>query len=144
AFDDPAEPEMALSEEDWVHALGGIHVLAEADGRIVAHGSVVERELQAGGRPLRTGYVEAVAAVRDARGRGYGTAVMEEIGAIIRGGYELGALGTGATHFYERLGWRAWPGPLAVRSAGGEQRTPDEEGSVFVLRTPTTPPLDEE
>jgi aminoglycoside 2'-N-acetyltransferase I len=143
AFDDPAEPEAALTEEDWQHALGGIHVLAEVDRRIVAHASVVERELHVGGRPLRTGYVEAVATVQDARGRGHGTAVMEEVGAIVRGGYELGALGTGASHFYERLGWRAWPGRLAVRTADGERRTPDEEGFVYVLRTPTTPPLDE-
>jgi aminoglycoside 2'-N-acetyltransferase I len=144
AFDEPSEPEEAFSKDDWHHALGGVHVLAEVDGRIAAHASVVERELHVGGRPLRTGYVEAVATVREARGRGYGTAVMGEIGGIIREGYQLGALGTGADHFYERLGWRAWPGPTAVRTATGEQRTPDADRHVFFLRTPATPALDEE
>jgi len=143
AFHDPAEPEEAFSVEDWHHALGGVHVLAEIDGEIVAHASVVERELRVGGRPLRTGYVEAVATARDAWGRGFGTTVMMEIGTIIRDRHELGALGTGAQHFYERLGWRAWPGPTAVRTATGEERTPDADGYVLVLRTPTTPALDE-
>jgi aminoglycoside 2'-N-acetyltransferase I len=143
AFEDPAEPEAALTEDDWQHALGGIHVLAEVEGAIVAHASVVERELRVGPRPLRTGYVEAVATEPDARSRGLGTAVMEEIGVILREQYELGALGTGAHHFYERLGWRAWPGPTAVRTAAGEQRTSDADGFVMVLRTPATPPLDE-
>jgi aminoglycoside 2'-N-acetyltransferase I len=104
---------------------------------------VVPRELQVDGRPVRAGYVEAVATAPDAQGRGHGTAVMEEIGAIIRHGYELGALGTGAHHFYERLGWRVWPGPTAVRTATGQLRTPDVDGDILVLRTPTTPPLDE-
>jgi len=144
AFHVPDEPDEAFSEDDWHHALGGVHVVAEVGGEIVAHASVVERNIRAGGLPLRTGYVEAVATAPEAQGRGHGTVVMEEIDAIIRDRYELGALGTGAFHFYERLGWRAWRGPLAVRTASGEQRTPHDDGFVFFLRTPTTPPLDEE
>jgi hypothetical protein len=68
---------------------------------------------------------------------------MAEIGAIIRQGFELGALGTGAHHFYERLGWHVWLGPTAVRIESGERRTPVEDGDILVLRTPTTPTLDE-
>ena len=37
--------------------------------------------------------------------------------------YELGALGTGAHHFYERLGWQVWRGPLFVRTDDGDRRT---------------------
>jgi aminoglycoside 2'-N-acetyltransferase I len=143
AFRDPAEPDEAFSDDDWQHALGGIHVLAESGGEIVAHASVVARDIRVGGRPVRTGYVEAVATAVEAQRRGFGTAVMAEIGAIIRESYELGALGTGAHHFYERLGWRAWPGPTAVRTPAGEQRTADADGNVLVLRTPATPPLDD-
>jgi aminoglycoside 2'-N-acetyltransferase I len=67
---------------------------------------------------------------------------MEDVGAIIGGGYELGALGTGRHRFYERLGWRTWQGPCFVRTTEGERRTPDEEGFIMVLRTPSTPPID--
>ena len=47
-------------------------------------------------------------------------------------------------HFYERLGWRTWLGPSSVRSPDGERRTPDEDGYILVLTTPSTPlePLD--
>ena len=139
AFGD--DPEEAFSEDDWAHALGGIHVLAEQDGRIVAHASVVARELRVAGRPFRTGYVEAVAVDPDLQRRGVGTRVMEHVGAIVRDGFELGALGTGEHGFYERLGWQTWRGPTSVRPpAGGEQRTPEDDGCVLVLRTPTTPP----
>ena len=134
----------AFKDADWAHALGGLHVVAEADGELLAHAAVVPRLLEAGGVPLRTGYVEAVATRPDRQGDGHGTAVMRAIGEHIAATFELGALGTGAFRFYERLGWRRWPGPLGVRRADGTtERTPDEEGFVMVLRTPATPPLDD-
>jgi aminoglycoside 2'-N-acetyltransferase I len=131
-----------FTEDDWQHGLGGVHVVAEADGRIVAHGSVVPREIHVGGRPLAAGYVEAVATDPARQGRGFGTAVMRDVGEVIRAGYELGVLGTGEHRFYERLGWRTWRGPSAVRTKDGERRTPDEDGYILVLATPASPPLD--
>ena len=131
-----------MTEEDWQHSLGGTHVIAEEEGRIVGHAAVVERTLHVGERPIRTGYVEAVATAPDRQGSGIGTRVMEAVGAVIRAGFELGGLGTGAHHFYERLGWITWPGPTAVRTAAGPRRTPDEDGYILILRTPTSPALD--
>jgi aminoglycoside 2'-N-acetyltransferase I len=129
-----------FDDADWEHALGGTHVVLDIDGRIVAHAAVVERELHVAGVPVRTGYVEAVATAPQRQGSGLGTSVMNRVGSIIEQSFELGALGTGSHHFYERLGWRTWRGPAFVRlPAGGEQRTPDEEGYILVLRTPTTP-----
>ena len=134
----------AFEDADWEHALGGLHVVAEEDERILAHASVVPRVLIAGGTQLRTGYVEAVATEPGRQGEGHGTAVMGVVGEYIASTYELGALGTGAFQFYERLGWRRWPGPTGVRRAGGvTERTRDEDGYVMVLATPTTPPLDD-
>jgi aminoglycoside 2'-N-acetyltransferase I len=134
----------AFEDADWAHALGGLHVVSELDGRIVAHAAVVPRVLEASGVAVRTGYVEAVATEPDRQGEGHGTAVMRVVGEHIAAGYELGGLGTGAIRFYERLGWRRWPGPTGVRRADGRiDRTPDEDGYVMVLRTPSTPPLDE-
>jgi aminoglycoside 2'-N-acetyltransferase I len=60
----------------------------------------------------------------------------------IRETFELGALGTGAHRFYERLGWQTWRGPAYLRTSEGLQRTPDEEGYILVLRTPSSPPFD--
>jgi aminoglycoside 2'-N-acetyltransferase I len=128
-----------FTEDDWLHALGGIHVVLDQAGTIVAHAAVVERDLRMGGRPARTGYVEAVAVAPDRQGNGFGTLVMRAIDDAIVEGYELGALGTGAHHFYERLGWRTWRGPLSVRTDEGDQRTPDEDGFILVFPTPANP-----
>jgi aminoglycoside 2'-N-acetyltransferase I len=58
-----------FTEDDWQHAIGGLHFVLESDGKILAHTSVVQRELHVGGRPVRTGYVEAVATYPDQQGR---------------------------------------------------------------------------
>ena len=131
-----------FGDDDWEHALGGVHFVLDLDGVIVSHASVVERELHVGGRPLRTGYVEAVGTAVERQGAGFGSLVMADVSAHIRDGFELGALGTGRHHFYERLGWLTWQGPAFVRTPDGPRRTPDEEGYILVLTTPTSPPLD--
>ena len=131
-----------FAESDWQHALGGLHLIAELDGAIAAHASVVERELRVDGRPFRTGYVEAVATVPALQGRGIGTAVMRATNDHIRSEYALGALGTGEHGFYQRLDWRTWLGPLFVRLPDGDRRTPDEDGGILVMQTPSTGPLD--
>jgi aminoglycoside 2'-N-acetyltransferase I len=137
----PEEDEL-FGEHDWEHALGGMHFVLDLDGVIVGHASVVERELHVDGRVLRTGYVEAVGVVPDRQGAGLGSQVMADVNAWIRDRYELGALGTGRRSFYERLGWRTWVGPTSVRTVDGTQRTPDEDGFILVLETPSSPPLD--
>jgi aminoglycoside 2'-N-acetyltransferase I len=140
AFGD--DEEERFTQEDWEHAIGGVHLILEVDGTIVAHASVVERRLEIGGRPLRTGYVEAVATAPAHQDRGHGSAVMEAVGEIIRAGFELGALGTGSHRFYERFGWRTWRGPSSVRGPQGEIPTPEDDGFIMILATPRTPALD--
>jgi len=131
----------AFTEEDWQHAIGGIHFILDVDGRIVSHASVVQRLLHVGGRPLNTGYVEAVATAPPEQRRGYGTAVMRDVNDHISRLYELGALGTGSQAFYERIGWQIWRGPTFVRAPAGDERTPEEDGYIMVYMTPSTPPI---
>jgi aminoglycoside 2'-N-acetyltransferase I len=45
------DEEERFTDDDWEHALGGVHVVLDDDGEIVSHASVVERELQVAGRP---------------------------------------------------------------------------------------------
>jgi aminoglycoside 2'-N-acetyltransferase I len=133
-----------FDEHDWEHTLGGVHVLATEDGEPVAHGAVVPRVLEVGGRRLRTGYVEGVATRGDRRGRGLATAVMAEVGRVVEREYELGALsdGTRIPGFYQRLGWETWQGPTFVAGPPGRVRTAEDDGSVLVLRTPATGELE--
>lgn len=137
-----SDDEERFTDDDWEHALGGTHFVLDLDGEIVTHASVVEREIHAGGRSLRTGYVEAVATAPDRQGAGFGSMVMADVTTYIRERFELGALGTGRHHFYERLGWLRWEGPSSVRADDGAHLTPDDDGYIMVLATPASPPLD--
>jgi len=127
-----------FSDDDWRSATGGTHILAEVDGRIASHASVVVRTLETGAHALLTGYVEAVATWPELQGRGYASDVMGAVASVIDRG-ELGALDTGIRSFYERLGWERWRGPTAVRTERGVIRTPEEDGLVMIRRTPSTP-----
>jgi aminoglycoside 2'-N-acetyltransferase I len=133
-----------FGDEDWEHALGGVHVLVLEDGSLVGHAAVVERRLLHQGRSIRTGYVEALAVRGDRRRRGYAAAAMRAVEELIDATEELGALsdGTGIAGFYQRRGWLTWAGPTFVDSPGGVVWTPDDDGGVLVWRTPTSPPLD--
>ena len=131
-----------LDEHDWEHALGGVHALVYEDGELVGHGSVVQRRLLHGGRALRAGCVEGVGVRADRRGRGHGAAVMDALERLIRGGYDLGALGATdmALGFYAARGWRPWEGELRALTPDGVVATPDERGGILVLETSV--PLD--
>lgn len=131
-----------MTEQDWDHALGGMHVVVRDDGEVIGHASVVQRQLLHGGQTLRTGYVEAVAVRADRRGRGHGDALMTEVERLIRGTYDLGALGASdlAATFYAKRGWLHWQGPTSALTPDGIQRTADEDDSIFVL--PQSIPLD--
>ena len=124
-----------FDDHHWEHALGGLHVLITDAGRLVGHAAVVRRQLLLDDRPLRCGYVEAVAVAATHRGRGHGAELMAEVERLIRGGYELGALSAGerVEGFYTGRGWRRWAGPTAVVAPSGVRRTPEEDGSTYVL-----------
>ena len=125
-----------LTEHDWEHALGGVHALVWEDGELVAHGAVVQRRLLHAGRALRTGYVEGVGVRADRRRRGHGAAVMRALERVVRGAYDLGALGTTdeAAPFYAALGWQVWRGSTSALTPEGIVRTADEDGGILVLR----------
>jgi aminoglycoside 2'-N-acetyltransferase I len=132
-----------MTEQDWEHTLGGVHVILGLGDSAVAHAAVVARPIRVGGRVFQTGYVEALVTDPAHQGLGYGSLVMERVNSLIRERFEFGALGTDAIHFYERLGWRVWRGPTSVRISSGEEiRTPDEDGSILVLETDASAGLD--
>ena len=66
-----------VTDDDYEHALGGVHVLVREGPELVGHGAVVMRRLLHGRRALRTGYVEGVAVRADRRRRGHGAAVLD-------------------------------------------------------------------
>jgi aminoglycoside 2'-N-acetyltransferase I len=131
-----------FTDEDWDHAVGGVHFILQEGEVIVAHASVVDRQLHTSGHRLATGYVEAVATSPIRQGQGLGSSVMRKVTEYIDGTFSLGALATGRFAFYERLGWTRWTGPTYVRTETGLIRTPEEDGNVLVRLTPASPELD--
>lgn len=124
-----------FSATDWEHALGGMHALIWHHGAIIAHASVVQRRLIYQDRALRCGYVEGVAVREDWRGQGLVTALLDGVEQVMRGAYQLGALSSSppARGLYAARGWSPWLGPTSVLSLTGPARTPDDDGTVFVL-----------
>ncbi|KMO98267.1 GNAT family N-acetyltransferase [Streptomyces roseus] len=127
-----------FGDEDFEHALGGMHALIHEDGELVAHGSVVQRRVLYRGRALRAGYVEAVAVRADRRRRGLGGLVMGALEGVVERAYVLGALSASAAgaRLYEGRGWAAWGGPIGALSPAGPVRLAEEEGSTYVWFPP--------
>lgn len=124
-----------FADDDWEHALGGMHALICQRGEVIGHAAVVQRRLYYGDVALRCGYVEAVAVAQDHRGQGLGGVLMDAVEQVVRGGYHLGALGASelGEPLYTSRGWIQWKGPTSVLAPGGRVPTPDDDGCVFVL-----------
>ncbi|OBJ55063.1 GNAT family N-acetyltransferase [Mycobacterium sp. 1423905.2] len=124
-----------FGENDWEHALGGMHALIWHHGAIIAHAAVVQRRLIYRGQALRCGYVEGVAVREDWRGQGLVRALLDGAEQVMRGAYQLGALSSSARarNLYAARGWLPWRGPTSALSPTGAIRTPEDDGSIFVF-----------
>jgi aminoglycoside 2'-N-acetyltransferase I len=127
-------PEERFTDDDWDHAVGGLHAVVREGADVVGHASLVQRRLLHGGRALRTGYVEAVAVRADRQGRGYGTALLDALEPVIDRAYDLGALSATdrAAAFYRARGWHRWGGRTFALTPRGVERTADEDAGVHV------------
>jgi aminoglycoside 2'-N-acetyltransferase I len=112
-----------------------MHALAYDSDDLIGHASLIQRRLIYRGRALRTGYVEGVGVRESYRRQGVGAALMAPLERIVRGAYDLGALGSTdeAVPFYLGRGWQPWQGPTAALTPAGVCTTPDADGAVYVL-----------
>jgi aminoglycoside 2'-N-acetyltransferase I len=124
-----------MTDADWEHGLGGMHALVWDGPALIGHGSVVQRRILHQGRALRAGYVEAVAVRADRQREGHGGALMGALERVLRGAYDLGALGSTdeGARFYAARGWKLWQGPSSALTPAGIRPTPDEDGCLFVF-----------
>jgi aminoglycoside 2'-N-acetyltransferase I len=124
-----------FTEDDWEHAMGGMHALIWHHGAIIAHAAVVQRRLVYRDSALRCGYVEGVAVRMDCRGQGLLHALLDGVEQVMRGAYQVGALSASARArgLFTARGWLPWRGPTSVLAPTGPARTPADDGAVFVL-----------
>jgi len=127
----------SFRSHDWVHGVGGVHVLLSEDDELLAHASVVTRTLRNDGAAFATGYVEAVAVRADQQGRGLGRLVMDHAETIIRARHQVGALNAveSAAPFYAARGWQLWAGHTQADTPEGVADTYHPDDRIFVLPT---------
>ncbi|MPY65973.1 GNAT family N-acetyltransferase [Deinococcus sp. SDU3-2] len=123
-----------FSDDDWDHALGGLHTLAWLGGRLIGHAALVQRTLLVGDAPRRVGYLEAMAVHPAWQRRGVGRTLLRQVNAQVTRAYDFGALSTSdeGLGLYQAGGWRVWRGPLRVMTPAGVRETPEEGGGVLV------------
>jgi aminoglycoside 2'-N-acetyltransferase I len=124
-----------FEDSDWEHALGGMHALVWHGEELIGHASVIQRRLVHDGRALRAGYVEGVGVRADHRRHGHGASMMEALERVIRGAYDIGALGAtdAGVPLYAGRGWQLWEGRLSMLTPSGVKPTPEESGCIYVL-----------
>lgn len=128
-----------FGDEDWDHALGGVHVLVRGDGgELLAHGAVVQRRVLHADRSYRVGHVEGVAVRADRRREGLGSRVTAALEGIVDRAYAFGTLSASAAGagLYASRGWEVWRGSIAALGPRGTVPLPDEEGSTYVRGGP--------
>ena len=111
-----------------------MHAIIAHRGALIAHAAVVQRRLLYDGTALRCGYVEGVAVREDWRGQGLAHAVMDAIEQVIRGAYQIGALSSARSARRSTAPAAGCTGRADLGAGpGGPTRTPDDDGSIFVL-----------
>jgi GNAT superfamily N-acetyltransferase len=131
----------ATKTRPFFDALGpGEHLLGRRGKTLVTHLMWVTRWLQPHDHPpLRTAYVEMVATAPAEQRKGFASALLKAFPPLVQD-YDLAALSPATEQLYARQGWRLWHGPLAVRTTGGLQPTPEDR--VMILPLTKTPSLD--
>lgn len=122
-----------FSSEDWEHTFGNQHYIGLLDNIIVAHGSVVPRNMFINGQGITVGYVEAITVLPAYWRQGFGTQLMTQITQFCHNDYELTMLSTHEKQFYEKLGWRQFLGASFVRIGELEVRTAKEDEGLMLL-----------
>jgi aminoglycoside 2'-N-acetyltransferase I len=125
-----------FSDDDWLHCLGGDHFIGTEGHRIVTHAALVPRLLVAGLQPVHAGYLEGVATAPAQQDKGFGSALMQRVTAVVDNEWELGVLSTSRHSFYERSGWQRWLGPTFVIDGQTRTRTADEDDGIMVRVPP--------
>jgi GNAT superfamily N-acetyltransferase len=112
------------SEVRWAAPEHGVLVWS-SEGELVAYVGLVVRAGFLDGAGVTIGGVGSVKTHPRAEGRGYATAGLRRAAAVLTDdhavGFSLLVCRDPLLPFYERLGWRAFPGRLLVAQPGGRQ-----------------------
>ncbi|MBG2875497.1 GNAT family N-acetyltransferase [Proteus alimentorum] len=120
---------------DFQHALGGMHVFAYDQEKMVGHVAVVQRNMAIDNNPISVGYVEAMVVLKDYRRKGIGKELITQANSIIKSCYQLGLLSASekGVPLYSLLGWRKWEGKLFELNHGVYKQTEGDDEGIMAL-----------
>lgn len=124
-----------FSLDDFQHALGGMHIFAYYQEKMVGHIAIVQRNMAIDNNPISVGYVEAMAVLKDYRRQGIGKELMTQANDIIKSCYQLGLLSASekGIPLYSLLGWRKWTGKLFELNQGVYKQTEGDDEGIMAL-----------
>jgi aminoglycoside 2'-N-acetyltransferase I len=123
-----------FDEGDWLNSCGGIRVLGWLNNEIVAHASIVPRQMLVNDLRLTVGYVEAVAVMTSLQNQGIGSLLLEKFTNECLKNFEFSVLSTDGFAFYGRAGWKRFFGESAVQLENAVVSTPDEDENLMYLQ----------
>lgn len=119
--------------DDFQHTLGGMHVIAYDQQKMVGHVAIVQRNMAINDDPISVGYVEAMVVEENYRRQGIGASLMQHTNEIISACYQLGLLSASeeGQKLYRSVGWKVWKGALFEQQQRHYIRSIEEEGGVM-------------
>jgi aminoglycoside 2'-N-acetyltransferase I len=97
------------------------HFMERRAATLAGHVALMEQAMRVGEALVHGAYIEDVATHPALVGAGIASALLRAAVELARtSGCDVAGLGTGIPAFYERLGWRSWPGPATYVSPSGE------------------------
>ena len=124
-----------FEEGDWLNSCGGIRVIGWLNNEIVAHASIVPRQMSVNASSLNVGYVEGVAVAPSMQNKGIGSLLLAKVTNECLANFEFSVLSTDAFAFYGRAGWKRFFGKSAVQQENVEVATPDEDETLMYLES---------
>nr|ELR5114236.1 GNAT family N-acetyltransferase [Providencia stuartii]ELR5115371.1 GNAT family N-acetyltransferase [Providencia stuartii] len=122
-----------FSDDDFQHTLGGMHVIAYDQQKMIGHVAIIQRYMAMNNEPISVGYVEAMVVEQTYRRQGIGTHLMQHTNEIISSCYQLGLLSASeeGQQLYSSVGWKVWKGSLFELKQRQYMRSIEEEGGVM-------------
>ena len=110
-------------------------VMAKPDQSVVSQTGILYRVIRVGDVLVPVGGLSTVMTLAEARGRGYGRAVLASamafVGVWLWAPFALVLCAADASGFYEHLGWRTVNEPVSCSGFGGQQALTDRLAMVL-------------
>lgn len=121
----------SYSEDHWNSCQGGIHTIAQFDGKIIGHTALIPRSVIIDNIEHPVKYVEAVAVDTSSRNIGLGKAMLQRLNSQLELSSSFALLTTTSPRFYQKLGWSNWIGRSWTHTDTQRKVPPGTHGQIM-------------